>query len=54
MSTEDIKLDSLLLNFSKLVNLFVEQLKKMECDEIVLETESCNIAALKFYESNIN
>lgn len=25
----------------------------MDCDEIVLETESCNIAALKFYESFI-
>jgi len=24
----------------------------MDCDELVLETESCNKAALNFYESN--
>ena len=25
----------------------------MDCDDILLETESCNVAALKFYESNL-
>ena len=33
------------------MSLFLDQLKKMDCDELVLETESCNKAALKFYES---
>ena len=35
------------------MNLFIQKLKEMECDEIVLETESCNTVALKFYDSYI-
>ena len=34
----------------KLVELLIEELKKFDCDELVLETENNNIAALRFYE----
>lgn len=34
----------------KLVELLIEELKKFNCDELVLETETTNIAALRFYE----
>ena len=37
----------------KLVELLIEELKKFNCDELVLETETTNIAALRFYESFI-
>lgn len=35
----------------KLVELLIEELKKFNCDELVLETETTNTAALRFYEN---
>lgn len=35
----------------KLTKLFIEKVKEDKGDEVVLETEACNIAALKMYES---
>ena len=36
---------------SLLVKKFVSELKKLEVDEVSIETECVNIAALKLYES---
>lgn len=36
----------------KLVELFIEEVKKLNGDEIVLETEAINKAAIGLYESN--
>jgi len=35
----------------KLVNLYIDELKNLNADEAVLETECVNKAALKLYES---
>ena len=35
----------------KLVELLIDELLKFNCDELVLETETTNIAALRFYEN---
>ena len=37
----------------KLVNLYIDELKNLNADEAVLETECVNKAALKLYESSI-
>jgi ribosomal protein S18 acetylase RimI-like enzyme len=34
-----------------LFELFKKKITEMGCDEICLETECCNLAALRFYES---
>jgi ribosomal protein S18 acetylase RimI-like enzyme len=40
-----------LIKVSKLVNSFIDECKNCGGDEVVLETEVVNIAALKLYES---
>lgn len=37
----------------KLVQLFIEESRKNNCDFVQLETEICNIGALRLYESKI-
>jgi peptide alpha-N-acetyltransferase len=36
------------------VDLFLNELKSINCDEVVLETETVNAAALRLYECTIN
>jgi hypothetical protein len=34
------------------VELFIEKIRELDGDEVVLETESVNLPALRLYESN--
>jgi ribosomal protein S18 acetylase RimI-like enzyme len=42
----------MLIYLRKLVELFIEKIKELDGDEVVLETESVNLPALRLYESN--